>query len=336
MKLVSVMLAPLAVAFGLALAGCGGSASVPPGAIALVGGTEIPRSALDTLVAQQKKTYESRKQAFPKVGTANYQSLQTQLVAYLVQVAELEQAANAMGVHVTAKDVQREFDSFLKTSYHGSRAKLQQALKQQGWTEQSFRKTLRVQALSKKVFDEVTKDAKVTSSDLQAYCAQSQSACTETRDVRHILIAVKNKSGKIDDRKSKAEANRIYAQLKAGANFAALAKKYSADTASKAQGGKLTISRGQTVPTFDAAAFGLKTGEISHPVRSQYGYHVIQALSDVKKPDLKPIRASLLQQKQNQVMAQWVQDLQNRYKNKVKYAAGFQPPAVPTTSTTTQ
>ena len=75
--------------------------------------------------------------------------------------------------------------------------------------------------------------------------------------MRHILV------------KTKAKADDLYTQLKAGADFAALAKKFSEDTGSKANGGKLTITKGQTVAPFDKTAFQLKKDEISEPVKTR-------------------------------------------------------------------
>ena len=85
--------------------------------------------------------------------------------------------------------------------------------------------------------------------------------------MRHILV------------KTKAQADKIYDKIKAGGNFAALAKKYSTDPGSKDNGGKLTIIRGQTVAPFDTTAFLLSTNQISRPIKTQYGYHVIQPIS---------------------------------------------------------
>jgi parvulin-like peptidyl-prolyl isomerase len=153
---------------------------------------------------------------------------------------------------------------------------------------------------------------------------------------------VKDKNGQVDFAKSKQEADRIRAQV-TNANFGALAKKYSADPGSKDSGGKLTDTKGSFVPEFENVAFKLKTGEISQPVKSAtYGYFIIQALAATKPGNRTPfsqvkasIRATLLQTRRNQVMSQWVQDLTSKYKSKVKYAPGFEPPDLSTTDTTT-
>jgi foldase protein PrsA len=200
-----------------------------------------------------------------------------------------------------------------------------------------YRQIIRVSVLGQKIYDAITKDVKVPEKDILAYYQQNYQA--PSREIRHIVISKKNADGQVDYPKSKALADQIYRQLKSGADFAALAKKYSADTSSAAVGGKYTAVQGRDVPEFDAAAFSLKTGEISKPVKTTYGYHVIQALKDVVRTPLSKveagIRASLLQQKKQQVSAQWAQDLAKKYKSKISYATGFAPPELPSTSSTT-
>jgi len=146
--------------------------------------------------------------------------------------------------------------------------------------------------------------------------------------VRHILVP------------KKALADTIYKQLKSGGDFAKLAKKYSKDPGSASQGGKLTVSKGQTVPPFDKAAFSLKTNELSQPVHTQYGYHIIQPLSAIKpakttalKDVKESIRQQLAQTKKNEKMRAWVNDVNKEFKSKIKYAPGYAPPASAATST---
>jgi parvulin-like peptidyl-prolyl isomerase len=172
---------------------------------------------------------------------------------------------------------------------------------------------------------------------------QSQYGTPESRDVRHILIAEKGADGQVDFEKSKAKADQIYAELEGGAGFASLAKANSEDPGSKDSGGKLTISRGQTVPEFDRTSFELDQGELSKPVKTQYGYHVIEAVSPVRPAKTTPldqvkasIRATLLQQKRNEVMSAWVEDLRSEYDGKVSYAVGYEPPELPEAPTETQ
>ncbi len=333
-----LILAALVAAAALAAVGCGGADdSVPTGSIAVVDGTEITKQQLDELVSQAKKGYEARKQEFPKAGSPEYQSIQTQYVAYLVQLEELRRSADEFGLEVTQKDLDKAEAGLIKDSFKGEREEYEKALEAQGYTREAFLKTLESSLLQQKLFAEVTKDVKVTDKDLLDYYTanQSQYGTPESRDVRHILISEKNGS-EVDFAESKAKADQIYAQLSNGGNFAALAKANSDDPGSKDSGGKLTISRGQTVPEFDKVSFELDKGEISKPVKTTYGYHVIEATSDVRPAkttsldEVKDsIRTTLLQQKKNEEMSAWVEDLQKEYDGKVSYAEGYQPPEIP-------
>jgi len=344
MKLSRLTLAVLGAASILLLAAaCGGSDDVPSGSIAVVDGTEISQSELDTLLARAKKGYAAQKQDFPKVGTEQYQTLRTQYVAYLVQREQFEQSADELGVEVSEKDIDKAVDDFVKSNFDGKRDQYEKALEEQGYTEDDFRQTVAVSVLSQKIFEKVTADVKVTAGDVLAYYQQNEAQyrTPESRDVRHILVAEK-KGDAVDFAKSKAEADRIYAELKNGGDFAAIAKDRSADTQSAVEGGKLTISRGQTVPEFDKVAFELKQGVVSQPVKTTYGYHLIEALSPVRKATVTPIdkvratiRAQLLQQKRTEVMTKWVEDLRSDYDGKVSYAEGYAPPELPEAETTT-
>ena len=347
MTLARITFGILLAALALAASACGGgSDSVPSGSIAVVDGTEISEADLDELIAQAKKGYEAQKQEFPKAGTPEFQSIQTQYVAYLVELEEFRQAAEELGVSVTDEDVDKAEQELIKDRFDGKRAEYEKALEAQGFTAAQYReKALAVSALSKKIFDEVTKGAKVTEQEILAYYTQNQSqyGTPESRDVRHILIAEKGADDKVDFAASKEKADDIYAQLEGGADFAALAKSSSADPGSKDSGGKLTISRGQTVPEFDKISFELDKGELSQPVKTQYGYHVIEAVSEVRKATTTPIekvratiRATLLQQKRNEEMQSWVEDLKADYEDKVSYAAGYEPPELPEAPTETE
>ena len=345
MKRSLLMLVALVAALGAIAAGCGGSQEVPANAVAVVDGTEISNTDLDALMEQAKASYKAGKREFPKVGTPEYQSIQQQYVAFLVQKTQFEQAAADMGIQVTDADVEKAREQLKKDRFDGNEQKLKDALEENSLSEDAFRETLRISVLSEKLFKAVTKDVKVTDAEaLQAFTQSPEQfgGKPESREVRHILISEKDKNGQVDYTKSKAKADDVYAQLKSGGDFDALAKKYSADPGSKDSGGKYTANRGQSVPEFDEAAFKLKTDEISKPVKTQFGYHIIQPLADAKPAtsfeDVKAtVKASLLQEKRTQEMKTWVDDLREQYKNKVSYATGYAPPELPEpTETATQ
>ena len=147
---------------------------------------------------------------------------------------------------------------------------------------------------------------------------------------RHILVD------------SEDDAKKLIGQIKAGAKFEDLAKQYSKDPGSAKNGGKLTISKGQTVPQFDKVAFTLKTGATSPPVHTRYGWHIIQALSAVKPASTTPltsvkdnIQSTLLQQKKSNVMNAWLNQVKKDFEKKVVYAPGYVPAATTSATSTT-
>jgi parvulin-like peptidyl-prolyl isomerase len=327
-------------ALSLAVSACGGEGDVPAGAVAVVDGSEISKEELDLLLDQAKLNYGTQ---FPRAGTPEYQNLQRQYVAGLVQGEWFEQEAEELGIEVTDKEVDAELDKFVESRFEGKRAELEKALKQQNFPMEALRDSLREGLLRQKLFEEVTKEVEVPNSELLAYYQQNsaQYSVPESRDVRHILISEK-KGSEVDFAASKTEADRIYAELRNGADFAALAKAESTDTVSARQGGKLTINKGQTVPEFDKWSFEAKVGDLSQPIKTTYGYHVIEALSAVKPAKTTPfkevrasIQATLLQEKKSTFMEEWAADLRGEYEGKTTYAAGFQPPELPEEPTDT-
>jgi peptidyl-prolyl cis-trans isomerase D len=135
---------------------------------------------------------------------------------------------------------------------------------------------------------------------------------------RHILLMTQGKPAG-DEPKIKAKAEDLVKQLRAGADFAELAKKYSEDTGSAAKGGDLDwVTRGQMVPEFEKASFSLKPMAISDPVKTQYGYHIIQVLAH-EDARLKPF-AEVKDELAKQWKEQRVNDIMQRISDKAQAA----------------
>lgn len=144
----------------------------------------------------------------------------------------------------------------------------------------------------------VAADNTVSDEELRAaYDAEIARFTTpERRTASHILITAPPGDANAD-KAALDKANALRKQLLAGANFAALARAESADPGSAAKGGDLgEISPGAMVPEFEAAVKALKTGEISAPVRTRFGYHLIKldALTPAKVQPFDSVRTALL------------------------------------------
>jgi peptidyl-prolyl cis-trans isomerase D len=131
--------------------------------------------------------------------------------------------------------------------------------------------------------DDLLDKVKVSDADVRKYYDEhlNEFGTPEERRAAHILIAVKGSAPQPEQDKAKAKAEQVLQQVRNDpAKFADLAKKYSQDPGSAANGGDLGyFGRGMMVKPFDAAAFSMKVGEVSGLVKSDFGFHIIKLLT---------------------------------------------------------
>lgn len=335
----------LAAATAVLAAGCGGSSSSSKGSVsssdvAVVKGQSVSRSALQTLIHRTECSYTQRKQPFPKVGSPAYLQLRQQDVQTLVQQTELVQKAKQLGVQITSADVTNRLAQIKKQFFGGNEKRYRAQIKANCLNDKTVRSDIvKPQILSEKIANKVTAGISVSDQDVKSYYEKNkqQYQQTATRNVRHILIAC-TKAAACKAAKQKADA--LYRRIKQGGDFATLAKRYSDDKGTAVNGGKYTAQKGRDVPPFDNVAFSLGLNEVSKPVKTQFGYHIIQALAPVKQAAATPlaqvqaqIRQQLLQTKKNAVLGTFVDKLRKEYAGDISYAKGFSPPSTATTGT---
>jgi hypothetical protein len=185
---------------------------------------------------------------------------------------------------------------------------------------------------------QVGKDSQISEADVRQYY-EAHKGEFETVHARHILIrfqgsTVPVRAGQKDltTDEALAKAQEIRKKIQDGADFATLAKAESDDTGSGANGGELPPFRhGQMVPSFETAAYALKPGELSEPVKSQFGYHIILVISHDTKP-FEEVRADLenrMKPEQNsKAINKFIADLQ-KARPPVFDPEFFPPPAPP-------
>jgi foldase protein PrsA len=292
------------------LAACGGSGSpkqVPANAVALVGDQPITRASLASMLA------------------ANPQSGRNRALDQLVQDAELEQRAKSQfGIVIGDGQVDRQVQQLRTRMAAGSEARFRAALAQQGLTVAQLRARIRQQLLGEAVAPWLSAQASVSDDEVERYYQSHLSGYERParRRVRHILV------------RTRAQADELERKLRAGADFAALASRYSVDPATASAGGALAggIVQGQTLPAFDRVAFSLKTNAISTAVHTPSGWEIIQPTSDVTPRTTTPlssvrptIEAVLLATKRENAVPEWVDETRAAYAKRVVYAPGFGP-----------
>jgi len=168
-------------------------------------------------------------------------------------------------------------------------------------------------------YEQVSKEQKIGDDELKAYYEKHKSDWDEIHS-RHILIRMAGspvpvKPGQKDltDAEALAKAQEIRKKIAGGADFGAIALAESDDTGSGAKGGDLgTTKRGQMVPAFEDAAFGLKPGELSEPIKSQFGYHVIKLDSKSNGKTFEEARPELEKRLRPEAAQKALEDIQKK------------------------
>jgi foldase protein PrsA len=228
-----------------------------------------------------------------------------QTLTQMVQQDLIDQYASNNKVTVSQAEIDKK-EADIKAKYPAGQ--FEQILKQQGLTEQDVQNILRQQIVLEKA---VAPQVHISDADVKSYFDKNHATFDKPEQVRarHILVA------------DAATANTVLAKLKAGGSWDALAKQYSTDPSSKDKGGELGFfGKGQMVPAFQDAAFNAKVGQIVGPVKSPFGYHVIQV--EEKKPATKAsfastkdqIKQQLTQQQQAQQVPVFLQSLRSTAK----------------------
>jgi peptidyl-prolyl cis-trans isomerase C len=265
-------------------------------------------------------------------GDPQYKAAIQQIMPQLVGIEIAKAYASEHNITASDKEVDQQIEKIKKQVGDQARSSGQdlsnqeayeQALKQNNVTEEQLRDDIRENLPVQKVQEKVAGNAEPSDEEIQKYYEQNKEAqftTPEQRCVRHILF---NK-----DQKQKAED--VKKQLENGADFAKLAKEYSQDPGSAEKGGDLgCIGKGETVPDFEEAAFGAEQGEIVGPVKTQFGYHILE-VTDAKPKQTRDlsevesqIRSQLSSEKQQEEFTKWL-DEQKKQRD-VKYLEGYKP-----------
>jgi parvulin-like peptidyl-prolyl isomerase len=172
--------------------------------------------------------------------------------------------------------------------------------------------------LANLAYQEIGKDTKLDEADLRKYYEAHKAEFEQVR-ARHILIRVQGaptpvRPGQKDltDAEALAKAQDLRKRIQAGEDFAQLARQESDDTGSAANGGDLGFFRhGQMVPSFEQAAFALQPGDLSEPVKSPFGYHVIKVEAKESK-SFEDVRPELEKRMRPEQAQKAVEELQKK------------------------
>lgn len=217
----------------------------------------------------------------------------------------LDQEAEKANIKVTQEELDEEMAVY-EESYGGKEA-LTAAVESSGLTMEDLTKEMEMYVTIEKL---IGPDIEVTDEEIEAYFEENKESLAQTEQVEasHILTATKE------------EADEVAAKLADGGDFAELAKEYSTDTATAENGGELgSFGAGEMAAEFEEAAFAMEVDEISDPVETEYGFHIIKVTDKTEAAEAnledskEQIENLLFDQKLNAEYSTWMAEKQQSY-----------------------
>ncbi len=284
---------------------------------AKVNGETIPIEELNKQVDQLKKQYPQMFEGAD--GEGRLIDFKQRLLDNLINQKLIQQAAKDKGIEVTDAEVKKQIDQ-LKAGFK-DQAQFDAALKSAGMTLETLTQQIREQLLTQRLIESLASDTKISEKDIKAYYEKNKTQFyqKDAKRASHILF-------KPEDKKT---AEKVLAEVKAGGDFASLAKKYSVDTATASKGGDLGWPNTPFVAEFEAALAKLDKGETSGLVQTPYGWHIIRVTDERKgsqqslKKATPQIEQILIQQRKADAYQKFLDGLRKKAKIEI-LAEGLQ------------
>ncbi|WP_243298762.1 peptidylprolyl isomerase [Bacillus litorisediminis] len=253
-------------------------------AVATVNGNEISEEELNDLLMNQ-------------YGASTLDSLIND------KVIQLE--SEKQNVTVTDEEIDEELKIFIDS--YGGEESFNTALESSGITLDMVTSDIKTYLLTKKL---MASDIEITEEEMQTYFEENKDMFAQAEQVQasHILV------------EDEATAQEVKEKLEAGEDFAALAKEYSTDTASAEAGGDLGFfGKGEMAEPFEEAAFSLEVNQISDPVKTEHGFHIIKVTDKQEAKEAnyeeskEKIKDTLFDEKMNAQYTTWLENLKADY-----------------------
>lgn len=254
-------------------------------------------------------------------GTDTSQIKEGAVLNFLIEQELMYQEAEQADILVTDEELNNALEYIKQQNNILSDEQFKAALGQEGKTWEEFQDELRKQIQIDKIINqEVRSKVNVTDAEIEAYYQNNLDQFEQKPSsvhVRHILLNIPDNASGADVQQIQAKAEQIVQQLREGADFTTMAKEYS-DHPSAQSGGELgTFETGELASPYDTA-FNLNAGEVSDPIRSAKGFHILyveekisggQATFEGVKPQ---IQAKLFEESTSRVYEEWIAKLKEK------------------------
>ena len=243
--------------------------------------------------AHYNRIYDKLRSGYPnKLSPKEILYLQSMTISQTIDFTLMLNQAKRE-VKISGAELNRAIESIAKQQKLNSVDQLKRLLKRSGMKWNDFKKMVKDDILVQKLVTKKRNEIKVSPNDL--------------REIRASHILIRHQKGK--EKEVKTRIKNIYKRAKSGEDFSKLAKKYSEDPGSAKKDGDLGyFTTGAMVAQFEEAAFKLKLGEISQPVKTDFGYHIIKLLNTRlrKIKGEKDVEKAILLDKQQKYFSNWM------------------------------